>query len=338
MDNVTVFVGLDYHQDSVRVCVMDAEGRVRLNVDVPNDAAAIDANARRFGVPVGAIEACCGAADLADELVTERGWTIAMAHPGVVNRMKQNPEKSDKTDAWLLADLTRIGYLPRVWLAPEAVRLLREMVRHRARIVAERTKNKLRLRALLRKYRLRPPKGTGGTWSVGWFHWLRHLDLAPTTRFVVDDLLAEVGRADLRVREIERELKRMVAGDAVVAELLTLKGVGLVTAVTIRAEVGRFERFGNGKQLSRFGGVTPRNASSGQRQADAGLVKSGNPGLRMVLIELAHRLIRYDPRWTAHAAQLAERGKPTNVIVAAVANRWTRWLYHRMTPEHLAAA
>jgi transposase len=63
------------------------------------------------------------------------------------------------------------------------------------------------------------------------------------------------------------------AADAVVAKLMSLAGVGLVTAVTLRAEVGRFERFDTGKQLARFCGVTPRNASSGQRQADAGLIQ-----------------------------------------------------------------
>lgn len=77
---------------------------------------------------------------------------------------------------------------------------------------------------------------------------------------------------------------------------MTLAGVGLVTAATMRAEIGRFDRFDTGKQLARFCGVTPRNASSGARQADAGLIRAGNPQLRTLLIELAHRLIRTSNR------------------------------------------
>ena len=52
-------------------------------------------------------------------------------------------------------------------------------------------------------------------------------------------------------------------------KLLTMSGIGLVTAVTLRAEIGRFDRFRTGKQLARFCGLSPRNASSGQRQASA---------------------------------------------------------------------
>lgn len=83
--------------------------------------------------------------------------------------------------------------------------------------------------------------------------------------------------------------------------------------------------------------MSPRNASSGQRQADAGLIKAGNSQLRAVLIQAAHRLILHHPRWAELAGQLREAGKPTNVIVAAVANRWIRWLYHQMQPKPAAA-
>ena len=103
-----------------------------------------------------------------------------------------------------------------------------------------------------------------------------------------------------------------------------------MTAWTLRAEVGRFDRFRSGKQLARFCGLSPKNASSGQRQADAGLIKAGSELLRATLIEAAHRLIRFDPRWGALGAKLRAAGKPGSVVAAAVANRWVRWLYHRM--------
>jgi transposase len=96
----------------------------------------------------------------------------------------------------------------------------------------------------------------------------------------------------------------------------------------IRAELGHAGRFRSGKQLSRFCGLTPRNASSGQRQADAGLIPAGNRQLRSTLIEAAHRLRRCEPRWRAFAQRLEDRGKKPCVVVAAVANRWVRGLYH----------
>ena len=103
-----------------------------------------------------------------------------------------------------------------------------------------------------------------------------------------------------------------------------------MTAWTLRAEVGRFDRFRSGKQLARFCGLSPKNASSGQRQADAGLIKAGNPQLRATLIEAAHRLVRFDLRWAELGLRLREAGKPSCVVIAAVANRWVRWLFHQM--------
>ena len=91
-----------------------------------------------------------------------------------------------------------------------------------------------------------------------------------------------------------------------------------------------------GKQAARFCGLTPRNASSGQRQADAGLIKAGNPQLRATLVEAAHRLIRYEARWKKLASDMRARGKAGSLVAAAVANRWVRWLYHQMQPARSA--
>jgi hypothetical protein len=85
-----------------------------------------------------AIEACCGAANLAEKLSTHATWTISLAHPGFTARMKQNPDKTDYGDARLLADLMRVGYLATVWLAPEHIRELRKLVRYRRQMVDER--------------------------------------------------------------------------------------------------------------------------------------------------------------------------------------------------------
>jgi transposase len=132
-------------------------------------------------------------------------------------------------------------------------------------------------------------------------------------------------------------LAEATSADPVVQKLLETKGVGIVTACTLRAEIGRFDRFRTGKQLARFCGTSPRNASSGQRQADAGLVKASNPELRRVLIETAHRLMLHDDKWHALGQELRKRGKAGSVAAAAVANRWIRWLHHQMLTIHTAA-
>ncbi len=284
-----------------------------------------------------AIESCCGAANLADELIAQAGWSVDLAHPGYVARMKQSPDKTDYSDARMLADLERVGYLPRVWLAPEEVRELRRLVRYRQTLVREQRALKLRIGAALREARQRVPEEYN-PWTKAWLAWIQHVaTLSPNARLVIERQLARLAQLRQEIREVETLLAKQTEHDPLVQKLLQQPGIGLITAATIRAEIGRFDRFRSGKQLARFCGLSPRNASSGERQADAGLIKAGNRELRAVLIEAAHRLMRYDERWLKLNHKLRFRGKPGSVVAAAVANRWVRRLFHHVQPANLAA-
>jgi len=330
MSSVTVFVGLDYHQAFVQACIMDAEGRVLSNRKCANSAAALLEAVEPYGPLVAAaIESCCGAADLAEELVAG-GWQVSLAHAGYVHKVKQSPDKTDWSDARLLADLLRVGYLPKVWLPPAGLRQLRHVVRHRQQLAQARRNAKLRVTALLRAERV---EFTGSRWTKSWIQAVRTgAALGEQGRWVVNQLLDEIDHLQRRIAVVEERLEALTADDPFVAALRNLNGIGLVTAVTLRAELGTMSRFRSGKQVARFCGLTPRNASSGLKQADAGLIKAGNAALRALLIEAAHRLMRHDPRWHQLGLTLRLRGKPGSVAAAAVANRWVRWLYHQLLP------
>lgn len=332
-----IYVGLDYHQDSVQVCVLDPRGGVLRNRKVVNCVAEIVSavGATDEGVHV-AIEACCGSSDLAEELVAKHGWSVELAHPGYVARLKQHPDKTDLTDARLLADLVRVGYLPKVWLAPEWVRELRRLTRYRQQLVNERRNIKLRIGALLREQRIRGPKV--GRWTKLWVTWLKTCgELSEQSRWLINRHLSRHAHLCDEVAVVERRLAEVTQDDPLTQHLLQLAGVGLTTACVLRAEIGRFDRFRTGKQLARFCGLSPRNASSGARQADAGLIKAANTHLRVAIIETSHRLIRYDARWRELAQRLRANGKPTSVVAPAVGNRWVRWLFHHITGQTVAA-
>jgi transposase len=330
---VSAFVGFDYHDSFVQVCVLDSAGKVLGNRRVANDATAIlnfveDARDGRM-IMGAAIEACCGSSNLAEQLRSFE-WDVQLAHAGICSKMKQSPDKTDFGDAQLLADLCRVGYLPRVWLPPKPVRDLRRLVRFRQQLANQRRDVKLRIRAMLREERIEAPLEAGTVWTKAWRKWLAIVELGEQSRWVMDNHLADLKRLEDKIREVEKRMEQATAGDPFVQKLCQTKGVGLVTAVVMRAEIGDFERFANGKQLARYCAVTPKNASSGNRQADAGLVKAGSLPLRTVLIEAAHRLGRYDKKWAAMKKHLVAAGKPSSVAAAAVANRWVRKLFWEM--------
>lgn len=339
MQQGPVYIGLDYHSRSVQVCVVDQKGAVLVNRRCGNSVVEVAGTVRaEWRVGRVAIESCCGAADLADALKREAGWPVELAHPGYVHRMKQNPDKTDYADAKMLAELCRASFLPPVWLAPAWIRELRLLIRLRADLIGRIRTIKTRILAVLRAQRINEPLKPG-RWSKGWLTWIRGSEqLSEMAGFVVRTHLEEWESLKARVRDVEAKLDGKLCDDAVVQKLLEQPGVGKITAWTMRALIGEFSRFRTGKQLSRFCAVTPRNSSSGERVADSGLVRAGDPLLKSVLIEAAHRLRRYDPRWGQLAEGMAAKGKATSVIVAAIANRWMRWLYHRVKEVEVPAA
>ncbi len=230
----------------------------------------------------------------------------------------------------MLADLTRVGYLPRVWLAPAAIRDLRQLTRHRQQLVNTRRAIKTRILAMLREARVHePPSCT--RWYGPWLKWLTtSIEVGEHARWVIDQHLAHLKFLAQQIDAIMQRLRTVTADDPVVTKLRSLKGVGEVTACVLRAEIGRFDRFVSGKQLARFCGLSPRNESSGDRQADAGLIRAANPSLRAIIIETAHRLGRLDPRWNEMRTRLRAKGKPGSVIAGAIGNRWTRWLFQEI--------
>ncbi|MFO0943233.1 MAG: transposase [Pirellulales bacterium] len=116
--------------------------------------------------------------------------------------MKRSPDKSDFADANLLADLCRVGYLPKVWLPPKAIRDIRRLTRFRQQLVDQRRDIKLRMRALLREERIEPSSDVGNVWTKSWFKWLKETkSLSEHSRWVMDSHIADLDRV---VKKIAR--------------------------------------------------------------------------------------------------------------------------------------
>ena len=324
-------IGIDYHDSGLQVCVMEREGRIVANRRIKNDVNALMAMLGKSpGKVVAVAEACNGSAAFLDELHLKSGWQVKLCHPGYAQRMRGNPDKSDKSDSELVADLTRVGYLPEVWLAPAAIRDLRALVRYRAQRMEEQRAVKLRIRALLRNNRVSlPPKLS--LWTKAGFAWLgTSVELPLHSAWVMSRYVAESFHLQDEVKSTTQRIKSYVDQDCLCQKLLQHKGIGIVTAAVMRSEIGTFSRFKNGKQLARFCGVSPCNRSSGEIVSDSGLIRSGNPLLKLCIIQGALALIRYDEHFKEFSHKMLARGKPKGVVIAAVANRWIRRLFYQI--------
>jgi transposase len=184
-----------------------------------------------------------------------------------------------------LLDRMRLGKLPEAWIAPHAVRELRELVRFRARLVMLRTGLKAQLKAVLAKHGLRPP--VNDLWGVSGPIWLVQLDLprAYTTRIESIRDLVEV--YDREIEMLEREIHRELKDHAGYKAIQAIPGVGKTIAAIMVAEVCDWRRFAKASSFTSFVGLVASEHSSGQHVHRGHITKAGNEHLRTQLIEPA---------------------------------------------------
>jgi transposase len=179
-----------------------------------------------------------------------------------------------------------------VWVPDEAHEALRDLVRAREAAQTDVRRARQRLGKLLLRQGCRPPQ-RWTPWGEKHLGWIRQLTLPGAAQEAVrEDYLAEVEHLTERVQRLERALTSAVASAAprlrtVIAALQTLRGVGLLTATTVAAEVADFTRFVRPRPLMAYAGVVAREHSSGDRTRRGGITKTGNAHLRRVLIEAA---------------------------------------------------
>lgn len=329
MSSVELYVGIDYHSRSVHVHASDGQGKRVVSRKVASNAFAVADLLRGRGRVVRVLmESCCGSAIFADELAEATGWDIVLGQAAEINRKGGLKEKTDRQDAAAMAELCRLNAVSAVWVPPAWIRDLRATVNQRASVVNARRGVKCRILGMLRELRIDRPEGTA--WTLSWLEKLSRLEMSPCRRGNLDALQRQLAFHECEIKHLETRLEQMLENDPIYRSLLNQRQIGPVTAAVFRAFIGEFGRFRSAKSLSRYCGVSPRNASSGERQATAGLVRRAEPVLKTMVIELAHRLRNKEPRWKALGKKLRERGKPTNVVIGAIANRFMRGLYHDM--------
>jgi transposase len=316
-------VGIDLHRRRSQVALLADDGTELWNRNVPNGSVALLAMIETIeaGTPV-AVEATYGWSWLVDVL-EGLGLEPHLAHPAGCKAIAHARLKNDKVDARTLAHLLRADLLPEAWIAPPEVRDLRQLLRHRAGLIALRTSLKVRVRAVLGE---RGIAGPAALWTGPGRRWLAELELAPTQQLVVNNLCRLLDEVGAVVEDVEREIARRARPDQRALALMTIDGIGLITAMTILAEVGDVDRFPNARKLCSWAGLAPRVRNSDQTVRHGAISKMGPPALRWVLGEAAHVAKRRSPYREIYTQIAVRRGK--NVATMAVARRLLARCFH----------
>jgi transposase len=290
--NTTIFVGLDVHKATVSVAVAEGQrgGEVRHLGTFPNRADQIARVAQRLAREGRRLSFCYEAGPCGYGLYRQLmglGHDCIVVAPSLIPVKAGDRVKTDRRDALMLAKLHRAGELTAVWVPDASHEAMRDLVRARATAVRVLGKARQHLQGfLLRHGRLYAGKKG---WTLAYRRWLATVRFDhPAQQVALQDYIHAVTGAENRVEQLTRQIEELVpqwSMAPVVEALQAMRGVGLIVAVIMAAEVGNFSRFANPCQLMAYLGLAPSEHSSGATVRRGGITKAGNALARRALIE-----------------------------------------------------
>jgi transposase len=309
------FVGIDLHRRRSVIVRTTDRGEVLESVRILNDVDRLNAVIDRAGEdPEVVLEATFGWYWAVDAL-QEAGAQVHLAHPLGVKAFEYRRVKNDVRDAIDLADLLRLGRLPEAWIAPPATRELRELVRHRAKLVGLRSHCKAEVHAVLAKCGIEVLMSD--LFGIDGTALLDRLQLpAPyaariaSLRRLLDDLEFEI---DLFGNLSQGRLR----ADPGYVALQQMPGIGPVLAAVFVAEIGEVSRFTTAPQLACWAGLTPKHHESDTHVRRGRITKQGSRLVRWAAVESVKVLPPRNPVGAYKARIAATRGKNIGTVAAA---------------------
>jgi len=333
---------------------------------IANTAAALDRLMRKLSGEGVGLRFCYEAGPCGYGIqrhLSAHGHECMVVAPSLIPKRAGDRVKTDRRDAASLARLHRAGELTAVWVPDAGHEAMRDLVRARLDAVHALRRARQQLSGFLLRqgchYRrpawtkLHRPHGSS-PWAEG--SRLAGLKFAQAVHHIVlEDYIAAVEAAEARRNRLTAQIEAMLPDwtlAPVVAALQTMRGMALVNAAALIAELGDLSRFANPRQLMAYLGLVPSEHSSGASVKRGGLTKAGNSAARRLLIEAAwcyrfparvsrELLLRQEEqpkpireiawkaqlRLCARYRKLARTGKPANVVTAAIARELAGFIW-----------
>ena len=365
MEQSIIYVGLDVHKDTIAVALAEAgerarerglRGEVREHGKIPNTPAALKALSVKLAGKNRALRFCYEAGPCGYGIqrhLSAIGHECAVVAPSLIPRKPGDRIKTDRRDAINLAKLHRAGELTPVWVPDPAHEAIRDLVRARQAAVRTLRQARQQLSGFLLRHGHHYHRPA---WTLLHRRWLATLKFDQANHHIVlEDCIAAIEAATARRDRLEAHIEAALPEWSlapVVQALQALRGVGLVAAATLMAELGDITRFSNPRQLMAYLGLVPSEHSSGRTRRQGGITKAGNGAARRMLIEAAwsyrfparisrEQLLRQerlaqpirDIAWKAQERlcrryrKLARAGKLPTVITAAIARELVGFIW-----------
>lgn len=269
----------------------------------------------------------CGTANYWAQRCADSGhtpWILPAQH---TRRYRSTRSKSDAIDAKAILEAARNEEILPVPVKSRAQQELAALHRLRSGYVDTWTGRLNLIRGLLREHGYRIPKGSRQV--VPFVEALEPGSLPATLHTRLGQITTEIRDLEERIAHLETDFRALTQDLPLAQHLLTVPGIGLITATALVAFVGDFHRFPSARHFSSYLGMTPRENSTGERRRLGAITKHGDAYLRTLFIHGARASLawaRRKPhptplqRW---ARQIEER-RSWNIAVVALANKTAR--------------
>jgi transposase len=364
-----LFIGMDVHKESIEIAIADdgPAGEVRRYGRIGGSMDALKKTLRKLESTGKSLHFCYEAGPCGYELfryLTHADHVCIVVAPSLIPKKPGDKVKTDKRDAIQLVRLFRAGELTPVYVPDREDEAMRDLSRAREDAMIIQKAARQRLKSFLLRHNIRY-QGRAN-WGEKHLRWLANevrLPI-PVQQVVFQEYVNTVTEAAYRMERLVAEIHHCVKTwrlYPVVQALMAMRGVRMIVAVTVMAELGDLTRFENPKQLMSYLGLTPCEYSSGERQRRGGITKTGNHHARRILIEAAWSY-RFSPkvspeiqkrqqnlplsirdiawkaqlRLTRRYKMMTQRGKLPNIVVVAIARELAGFMWAIAQAEPLS--
>lgn len=262
------------------------------------------------------------------DLLMAYGVEASVTAPNKIPKATGDRVKTDRIDSGQLARYLQAGLLKLVWVPGPEQRCHREVLRRRHQLKRDGTRVKNQIKAVLRSHGIEVPEESSGAWSRRFVNSLREMEFQDP--YFQKSFRAHLSRLD-HTTELHKDLKRTLhelARSEMYREsvelLVTIPGVGWLTAIELLLELPDIRKFRRADQIGAYFGLTPSQYSSGQHVRMGCITRQGKGHVRAMLVEASWRLIKKDPAMARKYEAIKKRAGSKRAIVAIARKLITR--------------
>ena len=313
------FIGLDVSMASTSVCALNANGEIVSEAKVPSDPESLVEHLRGLPGKIAAVGLEAG--PLSQWLhggLSEAGFeTVLMETKRVKSALKAAPVKTDRRDAEGIAHLLRMGWFQPVHCKSVASQEKRALLGSRNALAGGIIRPELSVRGILRNFGLKLGRVSKGRWED------RIRELA-SENAMLSDVVAPILRLRAQMRDelamMTKRIRSLAMSDATCRLLMTMPGVGPVTALTFVTAVDDPVRFRRARDIGAWAGLTPKRSQSGERDVSGGITRAGDVALRTALFQAATVMLNGSTKmnwlksWALRSAARRGRKRATTAL------------------------